>query len=338
MEKSKTDAPYLVLLVSDDAHGGLNIFDWLSDKIKITYVDNENLCENLLINTLWDLIILDADFLKNTFQTKFKSIPQQNSWCSFLIIDDSSNESVLTEYLSPYAVSTLHNPLNKNHFIALTLNLAKISHHKRKQSQRIILAIGAHPDDIEIGCGGYLAFLNEEGHSINFLTLSLGEVGGEKETRKKESISAAAQLHARLFLMDLKDTSIANSSKTIAAIEDVVNQVQPTHVFTHSIHDTHQDHRNTHLACIVGCRSVPNVNCYQSPSSTVDFKPSLFIDISHHIKAKLRALGCYRSQFEIRPYLEKSFIYATAKYWGRHANYHLAEPYEIIKMRGGYSS
>jgi LmbE family N-acetylglucosaminyl deacetylase len=337
MEKSKVDTPYQALLISDDAHGGQNIFDWLSDKIKITYVDNEKLCENLLNNTLWDLIILNAVFLKNTFQARFKYIPRKNQWCSFLIIADSSNESILTEYLSPYAVCSLHNPLNKNHFITLSLNLAKIAHQKRLQSQKIILAIGAHPDDIEIGCGGYLAALQEEGHSLNFLTLSLGNLGGKKEVRKQESILAAKQYQAKLYLKDLKDTCIANASKTISVIEEVVNRVQPTHIFTHSIHDTHQDHRNTHLACIVGCRSISNVNCYQSPSSTVDFKPSLFIDISHHIKTKLCALQCYKSQSEIRPYLERNFIYATAKYWGRYVNYHLAEPYEIIKMRGGYT-
>lgn len=336
MQKSSADSPYQVLFISDNVHGGQQVFDWLSEEIKTTYVHDEALCADLLTKDFWDLIVLDADFLKHTFQTLFKFIPQQNQWSNFLVIGESPDTSVLMEYLSLYGVRTLHNPLDKHYFVSLVLDLAKISHHKRQQLQKVILAIGAHPDDIEIGCGGYLYLLREQGHSVNFLTLSLGEVGGVKEVRKKESISAAALMHAQLFLKEMKDTSIANAPKTIKEIEGVVELLQPTHVFTHTIHDTHQDHRNTHLACIVGCRSVPNVMCYQSPSSTIDFKPSLFIDISHYIKAKLSAIECYKSQSELKPYLEKSFIYSTAKYWGRFSNYHLAEPYEIVKMRGGY--
>jgi len=336
MQIAKAIPYYQILLISDDAHGR-NIGAWFGDEVKITCVNDEKQCQDLLVNIYWDLIILDADFLPSTFQALFKSIPQQNQWSHFVIIGESPNKSLLTDYLSLYVVNLYYKPLNKNHFVSLARHLAKTSYQKRQQLQKIILAIGAHPDDIEIGCGGYLSLLAEQGHSINFLTLSQGEVGGEKALRKHESIIAATLMHARLFLSDCKDTAISAISKTIREIENVVNQVHPTHVFTHSIHDMHQDHRNTHLACIVGCRSVPNVLSYLSPSNTVDFKPALFIDITHHIKKKLYVIECYKSQYESRPYLAKSFTYATAKYWGRYSDYKLVEPFEVVKMRGGYS-
>lgn len=335
MKKITGELPYQVLLVSSDRHNGKEPFAWLDDLVTIHYVNKEKQCEQLLLSTCWDLIILDSDLITGPFQMIFKSLPEQNQWSSFLIIGASSNSTMLTEILSTYSANTLGHPFNKNSFISFALTLAKISRQKRLQSQRIILAIGAHPDDIEIGCGGYLALLREQGHNLNFLTLSLGENGGNKAARKKESTSAASLLQANLILKGLKDTSISDTSKTIRVIEEVVLALKPTHVFTHSLHDNHQDHRNTHLASMVGCRTVPNINCYQSPSSTVDFRPTLFIDITEHYQAKLAAIRCYKSQGDIKPYLERSIIYSTAKYWGRHSNYRLAEPYEILKMRGG---
>ena len=71
-----------------------------------------------------------------------------------------------------------------------------------------------------------------------------------------------------------------DGAETISIIEAAIRELHPTHVYTHSLEDTHQDHRAVHAASLVAARGVPNVYCYQTPSSTVEFKPHRFVDIT----------------------------------------------------------
>lgn len=202
---------------------------------------------------------------------------------------------------------------------------------RRKHRQRIVLFIGAHPDDVEIGSSGCIAKHYQQGDSVNILTLSSGEAGGDLTTRREESKKSAEMLHANLFIKELIDTKISHVD-TIRLIDEVVQQLSPSHVYTHSIHDAHQDHRNVHHASVVACRSVPNLYCYLSPSTTIHFKPTLFVEITNYIDKKLMALAIYQSQASKRPYLKEDMVRATARYWGRYANYCLVEPMEIIRQ------
>ena len=72
--------------------------------------------------------------------------------------------------------------------------------------------------------------------------------------------------------------------ETIDIIQAAIRELQPTHVYTHCAEDTHQDHRAVHAASLVAARGVPNVYCYQAPSSTVEFRPNRFVDITEFIK------------------------------------------------------
>ena len=195
-----------------------------------------------------------------------------------------------------------------------------------------VLAVGAHPDDVELGVGGILAAHRDAGDTVVILTMSRGAKGGEPDARQNESLKSAELLGARLFLEDLIDTEITNTGPTIAVIERVINQVKPTIVYTHSIHDRHQDHRAVHEATVVAARSVDTVACYQSPSATVDYRPTRFISIDGFIDKKLELLQCFQSQASIRKYLEPEFVLSTARYWSRFSSASDAcEPLEIIK-------
>jgi len=88
----------------------------------------------------------------------------------------------------------------------------------------------------------------------------------------------------------------------------------------------------------VATRGVPNVYCYQTPSSTVEFRPNLFVDITDFIRQKLQAIDVYRSQTERMESLEPDNIRATARYWGRYAGYVMAEPLRIVCQRDGDSA
>jgi LmbE family N-acetylglucosaminyl deacetylase len=199
----------------------------------------------------------------------------------------------------------------------------------------VVLAVGAHPDDVEIGVGGLLAAHRDAGDELVILTMSRGARGGASDDRQHESLAAAELLGARLFLKDLQDTRIPAADPTVGIVEEVVREVRPTVVYTHSRHDRHQDHRAVHDAVMVGTRDVPTVACFQSPSATVEFRPNRFATIDEFTDAKLALLDCFASQSGIRAYLEPDFVLATARYWSRFGTGRSVEPLEVIRDAGG---
>lgn len=228
-------------------------------------------------------------------------------------------------------------PVPKDTLAATIRRLAEAAQAKRAAApqRQTVLAIGAHPDDVEIGVGGTLAAHRSAGDQVVILTLSRGARGGEVDDRQSESLAAAELIGARLFLEDLEDTRISPMDPTMTIIERVVNEVRPTIVYTHSANDRHQDHRAVHQAATVATRSVPTVACFQSPSATIEFRPTRFVTIDGFTRTKLDLLKSFRSQAGIRSYLQDDFVLATARYWSRYASGgQYCEPLEVIRDAG----
>lgn len=196
-----------------------------------------------------------------------------------------------------------------------------------------VLAVGAHPDDVEIGVGGVLLAHRAAGDETAVLTLTHGAGDGERDERADAARHAADLLGAQLYLRDLTDTAISDGDPTVRLIEEVVAAVQPTTVYTHSRFDTHRDHRNTSAASMVACRAVPNLYCYPSPSSATDFRPTRFVGIDAQIDGKLAVIEAYASQPVTRDYVEPELARATARYWGRHGPGRYAESLEVVRER-----
>jgi LmbE family N-acetylglucosaminyl deacetylase/CheY-like chemotaxis protein len=248
---------------------------------------------------------------------------------------------VMTAHVSvEYAVTALRNqadefltkPVNSDDLVALVTRLAGEGRTKRSmQEPQVVLAIGAHPDDVEIGVGGILAAHRAAGNTVVILTMSRGARGGDADDRQHESLAAAELLGARLFLEDLEDTHINAADPTVSIIERVVAQVRPDIVYTHSSHDRHQDHRAVHAATLVATRQVRTLCCFQSPSSTIDFRPTRFVPIDGFTETKLALLRCFTSQADVRDYLEPDFVLATARYWSRFGGGTSCEPLEVVR-------
>lgn len=249
---------------------------------------------------------------------------------------------VMTAHVSvDYAVSALRaqadefltKPLDNARLVESVLRL--VEEARRREASRpknVVLAIGAHPDDVEIGVGGLLAAHAQANDDITILTLSRGSRGGDADSRQNESLAAAELLGARLFVKDLVDTEISGGGGTIGLIEEVVREIQPTIVYTHSQNDRHQDHRAVSEATIAATRRVGTVACYQSPSSTIDFRPTRFVRIDQYLSQKLRLLECFQSQTAAsRDYLEPTFVSATARYWSRFGGGLAVEPLEVVR-------
>ena len=86
-----------------------------------------------------------------------------------------------------------------------------------------------------------------------------------------------------------------------------------------------------HRATVVASRAVPNFYCYQSPSTSIDFRPTRFLEVGEFMDRKVEAIAAYQSQQVKRPYLRESLLRATAEYWGRFAGYGIVEPLEVIR-------
>jgi len=110
-----------------------------------------------------------------------------------------------------------------------------------------ILAIGAHPDDIEFGCGGTLYKYTAKGHEAHLMIMTRGDQGGEPEVRKTEQEASQTILGIdRIYWGDYWDTQLEVDKEMINKIERVIADVRPDFILTHFPYDTHQDHR--HLA------------------------------------------------------------------------------------------
>jgi LmbE family N-acetylglucosaminyl deacetylase len=198
-----------------------------------------------------------------------------------------------------------------------------------------VLAIGAHPDDVEIGCAGTLLDHRLRGDRISILTLSRGAVGGDSAHRLDEATSTAEAIGAQLIFGDLPDTLIDDGIATIALIESVVKAIDPTVVYVHSGHDNHQDHRAVSTAATSATRGVRRVFAYQSPSANNEYRPTQFVAIDGVLQRKVQVLMMFDSQ-NGRSYLEPEMVVAGSRYWARHlaANARYAEPFEVIRSVG----
>ena len=195
---------------------------------------------------------------------------------------------------------------------------------------RTVLAVGAHPDDVEIGVGGALAAHAGTGDRLVILTMSGGSVGGNTQARRRESQDAAEIVGAQLIHLGFEDTHLDPASGPITAVEEVIREFRPDQVYTHSNHDRHQDHRAVHQAVQVASRDVADLACFQSPSCTIAYQPNRFIDIDEHLETKLLMLRAFASQAH-RDYMDEDVVRATARYWSRFTRGRYAEPLETIR-------
>jgi LmbE family N-acetylglucosaminyl deacetylase len=159
-----------------------------------------------------------------------------------------------------------------------------------------ILAIGPHPDDIEIGCGGALIKYAQTGHAVSLMVLTDGSYGADPSIRRSEQEEAAKYIGAKgLYWGGYRDTELGCSRELIVKIDAVIEQAKPDVVFLNFWADVHQDHRAAAQAAVSATRYIKEVLFYEVPS-TQHFEPDIFVDIQDVLERKLHLLGLHASQ------------------------------------------
>lgn len=180
-----------------------------------------------------------------------------------------------------------------------------------------ILAIGAHPDDVELGCGGTLAKLISEGKKVAIIDLTEGELGtrGTADTRKEEAANAAKilEVSARENLK-MKDGFLQNSEEYQLRIIKMIRKYQPEIVFANAIDDRHPDHAKAaklasdacFLSGLIKIKTLDNggnLQTFWRPKQVFHYiqwkniTPDFVIDISDFIDKKIEACLAYKTQF-----------------------------------------
>jgi LmbE family N-acetylglucosaminyl deacetylase len=160
-----------------------------------------------------------------------------------------------------------------------------------------VLAVGPHPDDIEIGCGGTLIKYAHKGHDVFLLIITKGEMGGKGQTRYEEQLKAAEIIGAKdVFWGDFTDTELLDKGNDmIHTVERFIDTIKPDFIFVNFLDDTHQDHRAVNRAVLSATRYVKNVLFYEVPT-TNNFIPNVFVDIGSVLDKKVEALKAHASQ------------------------------------------
>ena len=221
-----------------------------------------------------------------------------------------------------------------------------------------VLVVAAHPDDEVLGCGGTIARLVQEGHSIFIAILGegvtsryqqrqLAEPALLQELRQRTQRAAAVLGAPTPRLFDLPDNRFDTVPllDIVKIIEEVVLDLAPDVIYTHHSGDLNIDHQTVHRAVLTATRPVPGqtvkeIYAFEVPSSTEwalqriepVFRANTFVDITETLELKVQALAQYES--EVRPFphpRSPEALQAIAHRWGSVVGCHAVEAFELIR-------
>lgn len=180
-----------------------------------------------------------------------------------------------------------------------------------------ILAIGAHPDDLEVQCGGTLALYAAAGHKVFMAVATNGNVGSPTLSREeiaavrhREQQESCAIIGAELIWMDFDDEWLMNDRATRTRFIDAIRQAEPDVMFIHGPTDYHPDHRiagqvaeDARIPAAVRLveTSLPHVTkiphvFYMDNPAGIDFQPEVYVDTTSVFETKRQMLLCHQSQ------------------------------------------
>lgn len=203
-----------------------------------------------------------------------------------------------------------------------------------------ILAIGAHFDDVELGCGGSLLSWKEQGHKITIFVASRsgyrdpqGTVIRPDDTARAEGIASAKYMEAELIEGNSPTFELEFAEPLNCKLMDALHKVEPDTVLTHWCGDVHHDHRALALASLHCCRHIPRLLTYCSNyyESNLRFDPRFFVDISDVIEKKIELIEIYQSERTRTGELWSDYVQSQSRLMGLKADVQYAEGFEVVK-------
>jgi len=222
-----------------------------------------------------------------------------------------------------------------------------------------VLAVGSHPDDLEILCGGTLAKCAARGDKVTMVCAANGDCGSAVHSReqiaairRKEAEAAAAVIGAEYHCLDYSDLEIPVDLEARTKLAEIIRRCQPDFIITHACNDYMLDHRNAgELAQVASFdATIPNLKTespaynrvvpiyYMDTVAGVGFEPVEYVDITDHFETKARMLACHESQVAWLRHHDAvqvdEMMEITARFRGVQAGVRYAEAFRPALMWG----
>ena len=210
-----------------------------------------------------------------------------------------------------------------------------------------VMAVGAHPDDIEFGCGGTLLKHKKRGDKVIYVCMTDTQsvdkttnkvIRSHKQLKDETQCAADALGVDEIHYLPFEDLNVPFSIESVSELEKLIKKYEIDTIYTHWTGDSNQDHIATFKATRAAARYVPNVYCYE-PIPIPRLSENLmsinyYVNIDTTFDQKIVAAECNKSQF--KKYKEVRFdvtenLTTLAKYRGIQACCKYAEGFQIIK-------
>lgn len=220
-----------------------------------------------------------------------------------------------------------------------------------------LLAIAAHPDDVELTCGGTLIKAVQQGYKVGILDLTQGEMGtrGTAAIRLREAAAAARVMGVRYRAnLGLPDSRLALTEENKFAVARRIRETRPRTVILPYWEGRHPDHYTAAQIAYEGCflaglRRLPLPGEAFRPFKVIyattyeNVQPTFVVDISKQFQRRKRAILCYASQFKPKPGQRRSKVYLpldqleeetrlVARHFGQMAGVRYAEPFLVKEV------
>lgn len=206
-----------------------------------------------------------------------------------------------------------------------------------------VLALGAHTDDIELGCGGYLSRLRREGSEIMAVAFSRAEesLGADMaaDTLEVEFRKSMALLGIRehIYMGSIPVRHFpAHRQEVLEDLVTINRDFKPDLVLTMNSQDTHQDHSVIHAESLRAFRGITMLG-YELPWNQQVSRNDLFVELqTEDVETKIAMLAQYASQSTLnRSYVDPGYVNSSTVFRGYQGRVPLAEMYEVISMIWG---
>lgn len=204
-----------------------------------------------------------------------------------------------------------------------------------------ILFIGAHYDDIELGCGGTILKHIQQGDKVHMLVITNseyrdynGKLLRSRNTAMEEGINAARLLGIKETInLDYKTKTLQHDFKLIEDINKVIDRHKIDTVYTHWVHDTHQDHSSTGKCTLNAARHCKRILMYRSNwyACAEQFRGNFYVDISDVIDKKIKAIQTHKSECGKNGKEWLDFVIQKNRNSGIEMETEYAECFEIVR-------